>query len=387
MFPLRLSLFSMEVCKWSIQIIMRVIFLFFVLLIFDSLCYGQEKKTHSFDFGLMNNKYNTIGHKEGLWVETIWPGCIAYISYHDGKRDGLSFTHLISANTLSWVDFSVTGDPQVMIDFSDGKGSLKTYPPGTVIGIDYCSINTEFSINKTDGSIFKPYYKAYSSLYYPDGRIKSEGFIVWDKEEDPEIDYRERGVWKYYDLEKGITYKQYSDEPANIQNQNKNSESSFVFGQEVNLYNSIGQKEGLWEESNLSGCVSYITYHNGKRNGLSFMRNLSTNTISWIEYSENGELKTLIRLSDGTDSTLLYPEGSVLSVHFGSINTEYCANNQDGTSYKPYYKAYSVFFYPDSRVKAAGYLVWDKDDAFEDSRRYGVWKHFDEEGEMVLVDN
>ena len=290
------------------------IILGFALLSFTAI--AQEEITKpSFDDGQKLNTLNSNGQKEGLWIiEDTWPGCIAYISYHNGVRDGLSFTHH-EANTLSWVEYSVMGDLQVAIDFSDGKGSWKTYPPGTVMGIDYCSRNTEFSIKQADGSSTVPYNKAYSVAFYPDGSTKSEGFIVWDKEEDLEIDFRECGVWKYYDSEKGITFKKYSDEPASIQEQRNENKASLYLGREVNQYNSDGQKEGVWIENNLPECVSYITYQKGKRHGLSFMRHLPTNTISQIEYSENGELKTLICLSDGTNR----PAGTVLSIHFGKV--------------------------------------------------------------------
>lgn len=358
-----------------LSLILWLVFLSFVAIA------QQEINNPSFDFGQKLNTLNVNGQREGLWIEDTWPGCIGYISYHNGERNGLSFTHQEETNTLSWIAYYMMGDLKVAIDFSDGGVGVRSYPLGTVLRIDYGSINTEFSIRKSDGSFYVPYFKAYCRGYYPDGRVKSEGFIVWDKGESQEIDFKECGVWKNYDLEQGITLKKYSDEPASIQNQNKKSDALFDFGQEINHFNAEGQKEGLWVENALPGCVSYITYQNGKRNGLSFMRHLPTNTISWIEYSENGELKALIQLSDGTEKSHLYPAGTVLSIHFGSINSEFDIEKDDGTNYRPYYKAYSKYFYPDRRVKSEGFLVWDKGESLQkESKECGEWKRFDKNG-------
>ncbi len=71
----------------------------------------------SFDFGQKLNALNANGQREGLWIEDTWPGCIGYISYHNGKRNGLSFTRQEETNTLSWIVYSMMGDLKVAIFF------------------------------------------------------------------------------------------------------------------------------------------------------------------------------------------------------------------------------------------------------------------------------
>lgn len=47
---------------------------------------------------------------------------------------------------------------------------------------------------------YTPDYKCYMTSYYPNGRKKEEGLLLWNEGESPESDFSvEYGEWKYYD--------------------------------------------------------------------------------------------------------------------------------------------------------------------------------------------
>lgn len=160
------------------------------------------------DFGRILNLYNSEGLKEGWWLEDYMPGHVAYVSYHNGKRDGLSFAYMNSTKVPDWVAYSINGEPQAIIYFSEGRQGNS---PGAIDMIFLCSRNNEFIVKKHDGTYFTPYYKAYFKGFYPTGQLESEGFLVWDKDEAPEIDGRECGIWKYYDTDGNVSVKEYPE--------------------------------------------------------------------------------------------------------------------------------------------------------------------------------
>ena len=165
-----------------------------------------------FDFGMEINRYNENGLKDGLWIDdSTVPDHIVYTPYINGNKDGLSFSVRLSTNTLDWIDYSINGDPKVIIFFNTGVPDSTLGTPGTILMMYFCSINTTYKVKKPDGSVILPYYKAYYKDFHPNGLIKSEGFTVWEKNADMLTDYWDCGEWKYYDEEGKVTIRNYPD--------------------------------------------------------------------------------------------------------------------------------------------------------------------------------
>lgn len=282
-----------------------------------------------------------------------------------------------------------------------------------------CGNNNEFTIRNLKGSFYIPDYRGYCKNYYSNGRLESEGFQVWNRGDEIVFgNYVKYGVWKYYDQNGRITIKEYpygnmqmsfpekaldnnnddfvsgdiyNNTQANesngpyVQNTEQDDGTSFDFGQAINHFNALGQKDGLWI-INDGDSIVYECYNEGRKNGVSFSRSVITNTLSWFEYSVNEELKALIHLYDGREGDQSFSIGSVKSIHIGCINEEFRVINQDGTSFIPYYKAYTKYFYPDRRTQSEGFLVWDKGGTIEkNSITCGEWKYFDREGRMIIT--
>ena len=163
----------------------------------------------TFDFGQKINQYNSSGDKEGLWEEDWGPECIAYITYHNGERDGLFCAYRPSTNTFSQIGEYIAGEPRMVINMGEGDLSHRETPAGRITSFALYSTNNEFSIYTQDGSSFTPYYKRYEKNFYPNGQLKSEGFMIWDKDQDPEKDSIKVGEWKYCDADGSITIKNY----------------------------------------------------------------------------------------------------------------------------------------------------------------------------------
>ncbi|MBR6414736.1 MAG: hypothetical protein IKS22_01340 [Bacteroidales bacterium] len=165
-----------------------------------------------FDFGMEINRYDHKGLKDGLWIDdSTVPDHIVYTPYINGNKDGLSFSVRLSTNTLDWIDYSINGDPKVIIFFNTGVPDSTLGTPGTILMMYFCSINKTYKVKKPDGSVFIPYYKAYYKDFHPNGLIKSEGFTVWEKNADMLTDYWDCGEWKYYDEEGKVTIRNYPD--------------------------------------------------------------------------------------------------------------------------------------------------------------------------------
>ena len=387
---------------------MRQIILYATSIV-TSLFIAQENNNEpSFDYGQVINRHNSKGQKEGLWISDL--GYLtSFCWFLDGKREGVRFAWYHYSNTVDQIEYFHQDSSALYIGIDE---------QGHVLGIMFCENNNEFSIMNLDASFYMPDYKGYSKHFYPNGQLESEGFQVWNRGDDIVFgNFVKCGIWKYYDQNGRITTKEYphgnmqmnspgkrdknNDEltssviynnprahkskVAIVQNKKQDDGTSFDFGQAINQYNSFGQKEGLWITKDGDSIV-YECYAEGRKTGVSFSRSVTTNVLSWFDYSVNGELKALIRLYDGREEDQSYSIGSVQSIHIGSINREHHVINQDGMSFIPYYKAYTKYFYPDRRIKSEGFLVWDKDGSIEkNSIACGEWKYYDRKGETTIT--
>lgn len=370
--------------------------------------HSQEKSGNSvFDYGQEINKYNTNGQKENLWIsDDRDPTSFGW--FLNGKREGLHFAWYLYSNTVDQIQFFCQDSPILYLGIDE---------QGRVLSIMICGINNEFSIRNLDGSFYMPRYKSYCKSYFPDGRLKSEGFLVWNIGDEIVMgDQVKCGIWKYYDQNGRISIKEYphgnyrinspekrlknsnprvssldrsrpkrtDSEEDTIQKSEKYDRAHFDFGQVINQHDSLCRKEGLWIE-NVDDYILFEWFSEGRKNGISFSLKVSTNTLAWFDYYVYGDFKALIRLCDGTDNDSSYTLGSVQSIYIGGINKEYQVVKQDDSSFSPYYKAYAKYFYPNGQTKSEGFLVWDKGESVvNDSKAYGKWRHFDREENLTI---
>lgn len=157
-----------------------------------------------------NNNYNVAGEKEGLWIwndggENVdyfnnnarWA---VYDTYKNGKMNGLCIS--LMKNTVS--AFAVYHDGQPI-------GTFVQCNLGRVVSIVFeCGPNTKYSITDNEGKKYYPDYKGYAMNFYPEGELESEGVLVWNKEDDFEIDSIEYGEWKFYDKSGKLSIKQFA---------------------------------------------------------------------------------------------------------------------------------------------------------------------------------
>lgn len=389
---------------------MRRIILYAALIATPCLFAHEDNNKPLFDYGQVINSHNSKGQKEGLWISDLEDVLTSFSWFQDGKREGVCFAWYHYSNTVDQIEFFYQDSSALYIGIDE---------QGHVESIMVCGNNDEFTIMNVDGSLYMPDYKSYCKEYYPNGQLESEGFLVWNRgDEIVSGDTVKCGIWKYYDRNGIITTKEYphgnmrmnspekrldnnnddltsgvfynntranESKSAFVQNKKPIDGTSFDFGQAINQYNSLGQKHGLWIITDGDSIV-YECYSEGRKDGISFSRSVTTNILSWFDYSVNGELKALIHLYDGREGDQSFSIGSVKSIHIGGINEEFRVINQDGTSFIPYYKAYTKYFYPDRRTQSEGFLVWDKGGTIEkNSIACGEWKYFDREGRMIIT--
>ncbi|MBQ9476517.1 MAG: hypothetical protein IJU63_01870 [Bacteroidales bacterium] len=168
-----------------------LLFAFLFFLSFVSSVYAQRPDV---------NQYNASGEKDGLWIERTkthtW-----YDTYKDGKREGLGF-YTNQENEIA--GFATSHDNQPIGTFVDcDRGRI------SFIVFD-CGKNTLYSITDINGKLYFPDYKGYFISFSPEGKIESEGILVWNKEDSLEIDSIEYGEWKYYDKSGNVTVKQFA---------------------------------------------------------------------------------------------------------------------------------------------------------------------------------
>lgn len=361
-----------------------------------------------FNYGQTINDYNAKGQKEGLWILES-ESLTSFGWFLNGEKEGLHFAWYHDSNTIDQIELFHQDSPTLYLGIDE---------LGRILSVMVCGINNEFSIMNVDGSLYMPWYKSYCKTFFPDGRLASEGFLVWNIGDEIVMGNQVKcGVWRYYDQtgrmtteeyphgnwrvnspEKRVEFnnnsivsgfnrsrpKRYDSGGGVIQNSEKLYRESYDFGQVINRFDSLGHKEGLWIE-NKDDYVLYGWFSEGRKNGISFSLRVSTNTLSWFDYYVNGDLKAFIRLCDGGDNHQSYPPGSVHSIYIGGINKEFFIEKQDGSLLKPYYKAYTKFFYPNRQIKSEGFLVWDKGESLvEESKACGKWIHFDREGRKTV---
>ena len=137
------------------------------------------------------NQFNEKGQKDGFWVDTV----SNYEYYQSYYKDGiLSGIHK---------EYNIDGILQVLGEFKDGEFSGTWYyfeNDGRIWMIFRDFEKNDYPISDYDGKTYIPDYKCYLTGYHPNGRIESEGIVLWSGDDNPVSDTSiEYGEWKYYD--------------------------------------------------------------------------------------------------------------------------------------------------------------------------------------------
>ena len=159
------------------------------------------------------NKTDSAGRKQGLWVN-VDGNYRSEIHYKDGMRSGIS--KIFSAGKLSMVGGYTDDKPDsIWYHYSEGK-LIMTFE-------NYNTPNYDTISREWDSKRYVPDYKSYFKGYHSNGNIEEEGWLLYNKDEDPVSDLSiEYGTWKRYN-DKGEligitkynqngTFKSYNDE-------------------------------------------------------------------------------------------------------------------------------------------------------------------------------
>ncbi len=143
----------------------------------------------------------------------------------------------------------------------------------------------------------------------------------------------------------------------------------------VNLLDDEGKKDGLWIDTEYR--VRYIYYSHGVEHGLMwgyYRQNPSQlffigemdhgeMTGTWLYFYDDGHLS--FRLDDFNNSNTLIPK-----VHRYAI--KYAPHN-----------CYCIDYHSNGRIKAEGRWFFFDSPELDDTGEYGLWKYYDEEGNLV----
>lgn len=160
--------------------------LFFLGTIFPFKGFGQQ------DFAGRVNEYDEKGQKDGYWIEDGFRIVECY--YKDGVKDGIC--KIFSPNR-NLTFFSV---------FEEGKLVGPHYSfgdKGHLISIQKNFVLNTYSVTVGEQKQVPP-NRCHTTFFHPNGRIASEGIMLFDG--DPMGDFTfEYGEWKYYDDSGNLT--------------------------------------------------------------------------------------------------------------------------------------------------------------------------------------
>lgn len=156
--------------------------------------------------------------------------------------------------------------------------------------------------------------------------------------------------------------------------------SSFsVLGQnKINQVDSNGKKQGYWIEDNgYKECY----YKNNLLHGFCKTYSKINHTLDALGEFDNGNYSGIWYFFDEK-------KGFIIGKFFDiEKNTDIIIVLDDGhTKEKPIYKAYNINYYPSGIIKEEGQILYD--DSFEiDYYEYGLWKYYDEKGNLIKTVN
>jgi antitoxin component YwqK of YwqJK toxin-antitoxin module len=140
----------------------------------------------------------------------------------------------------------------------------------------------------------------------------------------------------------------------------------------VNQLNNEGKKVGLWIEDK---DLTYVYYKNGLRNGLYIHYNQKNGKVHRIgEYREG--LHTGKWFYFNEEGFLLFTEENIKQ------NVNISRIRDDGVKIIPKYTSYVIDYYRNGVVKEEGQVLYSEDIQV-DYYKTGIWKYYNEEGELI----
>lgn len=138
------------------------------------------------------NRYNASGQKEGYWVEDRGFDRIETY-YENGQKNGIFKSYTKGpVPTLKFFGEYHNDNKTGIWYYFDEQGHLLF----TENSID---TNTD-TVNLYDKITYVYQKRSFTKDFYPNGKIRSEGIVLWDADDDIELgDFKEFGKWKYYD--------------------------------------------------------------------------------------------------------------------------------------------------------------------------------------------
>lgn len=141
----------------------------------------------------------------------------------------------------------------------------------------------------------------------------------------------------------------------------------------INQVNSEGKREGLWIEI-VHSYEHFDCYHNGIKDGLSYVLYSSTKNPAVVGKYSNGEyVGTWYYFSE--DGKLQFSLTDITS------NTTYSSSIYGYTGI-PNRKGYMITYYPNGNKKSEGIWVFNKEDGpeLDTASESGEWRFYNEDG-------
>lgn len=144
----------------------------------------------------------------------------------------------------------------------------------------------------------------------------------------------------------------------------------------INSVDNAGQKIGLWVEND--GLIEAY-YRDGELEG-----------IFKSYYRKNGKLGVFGEYTNGDRTGTWYyfnETGQIYMIECEiSKNVNLQVLRDDGELITPEFKSFLSFYYPNGNIKEEGVVLFDEDIEI-DFFKYGTWKYYDQEGNLLKVED
>ena len=153
--------------------------------------------------------------------------------------------------------------------------------------------------------------------------------------------------------------------------------SCACMAQSINQVNADGKREGLWVEKR-GVWDFYIHYKNGMRDGTAYEVNTFYGRPTFMGNYTNGVPSGVWYFFDDETGVLRFMQRDFRE---NTLPTPSCF----GSSGILAYQCYVIEYYPNGNKEKEGLLLWEGSPESDCSFEYGVWKFYDEEGNLKEV--
>ena len=153
--------------------------------------------------------------------------------------------------------------------------------------------------------------------------------------------------------------------------------SQLKYAENINKYNSLGQKEGFWVDSTYRD-ITQCYYRNGLRSGV-YKRFNSVGDLTIFGEYENGQM---------CGTWFYFNYGYLWSIYKNfETNTDTIFNDLN-EAFIPDHKCYSIGYHLNGKIQEEGTILWYEGDEPESDMhiRYGEWKYYNEEGNLIKTE-